>query len=104
MSDVPQYSPSTVEIIDLVARLVRREEEGWVVFDARFRASVVAAARTAGLSEADAEDLYQELAVKLPTALAKYTPQPSGAGGFPSWLRTVARRMVATNPAWEASP
>lgn len=94
MTDVPRYSPSTVEVIDLVARLVRGEEEGWLVFDERFKAVVVAAARRHGVGDHDAEDLYQDLAVKLPAALSRYTPEPTGGGKFREWLTVVASRMA----------
>lgn len=94
MSDVPHYSPSTVEVMDLVARLVRGEEAGWVMFDDRFKAVVVSAARRNGVGEHDAEDLYQDLAVKLPGVLAQYTPEPTGGGGFRKWLGVVAARMA----------
>ena len=69
------------------------DEQGWREFFERYWRLIYGFARRAGLNDADAQDIVQEVMVGLPKGLADYRRQPGAS--FKSWLLTIVRRRLA---------
>lgn len=75
-----------------LARLREMDQDTWSDLDRRFRIMVVNRARQAGLSEADAQDVAQNVFA----AMAQNPPGPSPrTGSFRAWIRELTRWRIA---------
>lgn len=80
--------------LSLIARLGDARDAGaWAEFVSLYRPVVMAMARSSGLQDADAEDLTQQVMLRVAGAVERFEPTPDGAR-FRSWLRTIARRTI----------
>jgi RNA polymerase sigma-70 factor, ECF subfamily len=66
-------------------------EQAWVRFDELYRPVIVAWCQRRGLQLADAENVTQELVLKLPEKLLSYD---TDKGTFRAWLKTVVNHAV----------
>jgi RNA polymerase sigma-70 factor (ECF subfamily) len=71
-----------------------RREEAWAEFQARYREVILGWCRRDGLDQHTAEDLTQEILIKLLRALPRHEHDPD-RGRFRSWLKTVVRNVLA---------
>jgi RNA polymerase sigma factor (sigma-70 family) len=71
-----------------------RREDAWVVFQAAYRDVIIGWGRRYGLDLHAAEDLTQEILLKLLEALPRHEHKPD-RGRFRSWLKTVVRHVLA---------
>jgi RNA polymerase sigma-70 factor (ECF subfamily) len=71
-----------------------RREDAWAVFQAGYREVIIGWARRHGLDFHSAEDLTQEILLKLLEALPRHEHKPD-RGRFRSWLKTVVRHALA---------
>lgn len=71
-----------------------RREDAWAVFQAGYREVIIGWGRRYGLDHDAAEDLTQEILLKLLEALPRHEHQPD-RGRFRSWLKTVVRHVLA---------
>ena len=69
------------------------DERCWREFFERYWRLIYGFARRAGLNDADAQDIVQEVMVGLPKGLAEYRRQPGAS--FKGWLLTIVRRRLA---------
>lgn len=67
--------------------------EAWSAFDARYRGTILAWCARRGLSRADAEDLTQDVLLKLFQRLPSYHHDPT-RGQFRDWLKTVVSNAL----------
>src|SRR5437899_3265349 len=74
-----------------------RREEAWAVFQARYRDVLLAWCRRHQMSPEDAEDLTQEVLLKLFEALSRGAYDPA-KGRLRCWLKTVVDR--AAHDCW----
>jgi RNA polymerase sigma-70 factor (ECF subfamily) len=70
-----------------------RREDAWAVFQACYRDVILGWCRSCGLDLHTAEDLTQEILIKLLEALPRHQHDPD-RGRFRSWLKTVVRNVV----------
>jgi RNA polymerase sigma factor (sigma-70 family) len=70
------------------------KEDAWVVFQAAYRDVILGWCKRRGLSQDAAEDLTQEILIKLLDALPRYKHQPD-RGRFRSWLKTVVQNVLS---------
>jgi len=75
---------------DLVARVIARDEEAFVVLIERWRPQVFRWAAALSLDEDEAEDITQEVFVRVHQKLSTY----SGTGSFEGWLYRITRRSL----------
>jgi RNA polymerase sigma-70 factor (ECF subfamily) len=71
-----------------------RRDDAWVVFQAGYREVILGWGQRFGLDLHAAEDLTQEILIKLLEALPRYKHDPD-RGRFRSWLQTVVRHVLA---------
>ena len=71
-----------------------RREDAWAVFQAGYRDVILGWAQRCGLELHAAEDLTQEILIKLLDALPRHQHNPD-RGRFRSWLKTVVRNVLA---------
>jgi RNA polymerase sigma-70 factor, ECF subfamily len=71
-----------------------RREDAWAVFQAAYRDVIIGWGRRYGLDLHAAEDLTQEILLKLLEALPRHEHKPN-RGRFRSWLKTVVRHVLA---------
>jgi RNA polymerase sigma-70 factor (ECF subfamily) len=71
-----------------------RREDAWAVFQAGYREVILGWGQRYGLDLHTAEDLTQEILIKLLEALPRYKHDPD-RGRFRSWLKTVVRTVLA---------
>jgi RNA polymerase sigma-70 factor (ECF subfamily) len=86
--------PSTHISVLCVLGEQRRKEEAWAVFQAAYRDVILGWCKHRGLNQDAAEDLTQEILIKLLDALPHYKHQP-GRGRFRSWLKTVVENVLS---------
>src|SRR5947209_1028962 len=72
----------------------RHREDAWLVFQACYREVILGWCRSRGLDRRTAEDLTQEILIKLLEALPRHEHNPD-RGRFRSWLKTVVRHVLA---------
>jgi RNA polymerase sigma-70 factor (ECF subfamily) len=86
-------TPSTdVSLLYDVTQGARREE-AWAAFQARYRDVIVGWCRRRGLSDHGAEDLTQEVLLKLFQQLPRHSHDPS-RGRFRGWLKVVVNNAL----------
>lgn len=68
--------------------------EGWEDFVITYRPVVYRMARRRGMQDADAQDLVQNVLVRVSAAIPRYQQQPGTK--FRHWLRRVARNAILT--------
>ena len=71
-----------------------RRDDAWAVFQACYRDVILGWCRRCGLDQHTAEDLTQEILIKLLEALPRHQHDPD-RGRFRSWLKTVVRNVLA---------
>lgn len=71
-----------------------RREDAWALFQAGYREVIIGWGRRYGLDLHTAEDLTQEILIKLLEALPRHEHNPD-RGRFRSWLKTVVRHVLA---------
>jgi RNA polymerase sigma-70 factor (ECF subfamily) len=71
-----------------------RQEDAWAVFQGAYRDVILGWCKRRGLNRDAAEDLTQEILIKLLDALPRYKHQPD-RGRFRSWLKTVVENVLA---------
>jgi len=71
-----------------------RREDAWAVFQAGYRDVILGWGQRYGLDLHAAEDLTQEILIKLLEALPRHEHNPE-RGRFRSWLKTVVRHVLA---------
>ncbi len=71
-----------------------RREDAWAVFQAAYRDVILGWGQRCGLDLHAAEDLTQEIMIKLLDALPRHQHN-SDRGRFRSWLKTVVRNVLA---------
>lgn len=71
-----------------------RRDEAWVVFHSRYRGVILGWCLRRGLSPEDAEDLTQDVLLKLFQQLPHYRHDPA-RGQFRSWLKTVVNNALS---------
>ena len=71
-----------------------RREDAWAVFQAGYRDVILGWGQRYGLDLHAAEDLTQEILIKLLEALPRHEHNPD-RGRFRSWLKTVVRNVLA---------
>ena len=71
-----------------------RREDAWAVFQACYRDVILGWGQRYGLDLHTAEDLTQEILIKLLEALPRHEHDPD-RGRFRSWLKTVVRTVLA---------
>jgi RNA polymerase sigma-70 factor (ECF subfamily) len=71
-----------------------RREDAWAVFQAGYRGVILGWCQRCGLDPHAAEDLTQEILIKLLDALPRHRHNPD-RGRFRSWLKTVVRHVLA---------
>jgi RNA polymerase sigma-70 factor (ECF subfamily) len=71
-----------------------RREDAWAVFQAGYRDVILGWGQRYGLDLHAAEDLTQEILMKLLEALPRHEHNPD-RGRFRSWLKTVVRHVLA---------
>jgi RNA polymerase sigma factor (sigma-70 family) len=71
----------------------RRREDAWLIFQACYREVILGWCRRRGLDRHTAEDLTQEILIKLLAALPRHEHDPD-RGRFRSWLKTVVRHVL----------
>mgnify|MGYP001954816358 CR=1 FL=1 len=69
-------------------------DEGWREFAMIYRPLIYRVAVSKGLQHADAEDLAQDVLVKVEKSLDSYDP---ALGGFRSWLYQITRNLVVNH-------
>jgi RNA polymerase sigma-70 factor (ECF subfamily) len=69
-------------------------EDAWAVFQAGYRDVVLLWCKRRGLNQDAAEDLTQEILIKLLDALPHYKHDPD-RGRFRSWLKTVVQNVLS---------
>ena len=74
-----------------------RREDAWAVFQAGYRDVILGWGQRCGLDLHAAEDLTQEILIKLLDALPRHQHNPD-RGLFRSWLKTVVRNVLADRP------
>jgi RNA polymerase sigma-70 factor (ECF subfamily) len=72
----------------------RRREHAWLVFQACYREVILGWCRSRGLDRHTAEDLTQEILIKLLGALPRHEHNPD-RGRFRSWLKAVVHNVLA---------
>lgn len=70
-----------------------RHDESWMVFHARYRGVILGWCLRRGLPPDDAEDLTQEILLKLFQQLPQYNHDPA-RGHFRSWLKTIVNNAL----------
>lgn len=70
-----------------------RRDEAWAVFHSRYRGVIFGWCQRRGLSPEDAEDLTQDILLKLFQQLPKYRHDPA-QGQFRGWLKTVVNNAL----------
>jgi RNA polymerase sigma-70 factor (ECF subfamily) len=71
-----------------------RQEDAWAVFQAAYREVILGWCKRRGLNRDAAEDLTQEILIKLLNALPHYKHQ-ADRGRFRSWLKTVVENVLS---------
>jgi RNA polymerase sigma factor (sigma-70 family) len=78
----------------LLSRLKEHgDERGWREFFDRYWRLVYSFARKAGMGDADAQDIVQEVMLSVSKSLPDYRRQQGGS--FKGWLLTIVRRRMA---------
>src|SRR5437660_10001 len=79
----------------LLSRLRKDDDpEAFTEFANHYRAFILAWCRKAGLQEANAEDLAQQILLRLWKLMKRFVYDPE-RGRFRDWLKTVIRRAIA---------
>ena len=86
--------PSTHLSLLQALREEGRREDAWAVFQAGYRDVILGWGQSYGLDLHAAEDLTQEILIKLLEALPRYKHDPD-RGRFRSWLKTVVHHVLA---------
>ena len=83
----------------LLSRLRECDDQaGWREFFERYWRLIYGFARKAGMSDADAQDIVQEVMLSVSKSLTDYRRQKTGS--FKGWLLTIVRRRMADH--WRA--
>ena len=69
--------------------------EAWEEFIAIYRPLIYRMARRRGLQDADAQDVAQDILIRVAAAIERYEPQPGVR--FRHWLRRVASNAILTS-------
>jgi RNA polymerase sigma-70 factor (ECF subfamily) len=85
--------PSTHISLLCDVRAGDRQDEAWAVFQARYRGVILGWCLRRGLSPEGAEDLTQDVLLKLFQQLPHYNHDPS-RGQFRSWLKAVVNNAL----------
>jgi RNA polymerase sigma-70 factor (ECF subfamily) len=86
--------PSTHISLLCDVRTGGRQDEAWTVFHARYRSVILGWCLRRGLSAENAEDLTQDVLVKLFQHLPNYSHDPA-RGQFRGWLKTVVSNALS---------
>lgn len=84
--------PSTHHSLLDAMRLSPNREGAWAAFSARYRDVILRWCQQRGLQLASAEDMTQEIMLKLHARLSSYD---ADKGAFRSWLKTVVNNALA---------
>lgn len=87
-------APPTRDDVRLIERCLARDDAAWEEIVARYRRRVFHIAWKFTGRHAEAEDLTQEIFVKVYQQLSRFDPQ---SGQFPAWLMRVARNHAIDN-------
>jgi RNA polymerase sigma-70 factor (ECF subfamily) len=80
--------------ISLILRLQRPSDaEAWQQFCEIYQPLVFRIARSRGLQNADADDLTQEVLVRVAKSVGRWQPE-ADRGSFRGWISTIARNLV----------
>jgi len=74
----------------------RADQDAWREFDKLYRQLLVAVALKRGLQPEDAENLAQDVMLKVSKAMPQFEYDPEGKGRFRSWLFTIAYREIVS--------
>jgi RNA polymerase sigma-70 factor (ECF subfamily) len=88
MADTPSNLSTSVTLLGRLG-LQPNDESAWQEFVARYTPLLQGWCRRCGLQATDAEDVTQNILLRLAGQLRRYDYRPSGS--FRGWLRTVAR-------------
>jgi RNA polymerase sigma-70 factor (ECF subfamily) len=72
------------------------DQDAWKEFDKLYRQLLVAVALKRGLQPDDAENLAQDVMLKVTKAMPRFEYDPEGKGRFRSWLFTIAYREIVS--------
>lgn len=72
------------------------DHDAWSEFDKLYRQLIVAAALKRGLQPDDAENLAQDVMLKVTKAIPRFEYDREGKGRFRSWLFTIAYREIVS--------
>ena len=78
----------------LLSKVRRGDEEGWRQFYELYENFVYSAARGAGLSHQESQDIVQEAMVTVSNYIDSFLPDPS-RGRFRTWLRKIVQSRIA---------
>ena len=71
-----------------------QNREAWEAFSATYQPVIYRMARRRGMQDADAQDMVQEVLLRVSNSIAKYEPQQGIR--FRNWLGRVARNTILT--------
>src|SRR5262245_13659719 len=78
----------------LLSKVRRGDEGGWSRFYELYQEFISSAARGAGLSPEEAEDVVQETMIKVRDYISHFVPD-QGRARFRTWLRTIVHSRIA---------
>lgn len=99
MNDTAPHHPASGELSlqtrhSLLSRLRECDDQaGWREFFDRYWRLIYGFARKAGMNDADAQDIVQEVMLSVSKSLPEYRKQAGGS--FKGWLLTIVRRRMA---------
>lgn len=79
--------------LSLLVRVQRDDHEAWEEFARIYRPAIYRIARRRGWQDADAQDLSQQVLVKVSTAIARFRPDSERAR-FRTWLNKVCHHAL----------
>ena len=88
-----------VSLINRVKNLA--DDRSWTEFFARYQRIVQSVARSRGLSEHEAEDVMQEVFMRVAETIGKFSLAPR-PGSFRSWLFQLTRWRADVDDVWES--
>ncbi len=100
MNDSPTSADASLQTRhSLLNRLAECDDQaGWREFFERYWRLIYGFARKAGLGDADAQDIVQEVMLSVAKSVGDYRKQQGGS--FKGWLLTIVRRRMADH--WRA--
>lgn len=78
----------------LLSSVRRREEDAWTRFHEMYRNFIHGAARAAGLSREESDDIVQETMITVQNHIDGFSVDPD-RGKFRTWLRTIVRSRIS---------